>query len=122
MSLKDRASLVNNWVCNTSVTSNRSWKGRIIMKKNRLIRLSKVLEMPEEIISTVPKVTTLGFEKLLVENYKNILEYQEFFIRINTSIGIININGLGLKMGEMTTDDIVIEGKIDSIDFEEIES
>ena len=122
MSLKDRASLVNNWVCNTSVTSNRSWKGRIIMKKNRLIRLSKVLEMPEEIISTVPKVTTLGFEKLLVENYKNILEYQDFFIRINTSIGIININGMGLKMGEMTTDDIVIEGKIDSIDFEEIES
>ena len=92
------------------------------MKKNRLIRLSKVLEMPEEIISTVPKVTTLGFEKLLEENYKNILEYQDFFIRINTSIGIININGMGLKMGEMTTDDIVIEGKIDSIDFEEIES
>ena len=53
--------------------------------------------------------------------YRNILEYQDFFIRINTCIGIININGFGMKMEEMTKDDIVIEGEIDSVDFEKIE-
>lgn len=77
--------------------------------------------MPSEITSQIPRVTNLGFKKMMIENYKNILEYQDFFIRINTSIGIININGLEMKMEEMTKDDIVIEGEIDSVDFEKIE-
>lgn len=92
------------------------------MRKGRLARINRALEIPEEVISTTPKITNLGFSKLRIENYKNILEYQDIFIRINTSIGIINISGLNLKMEEMTTDDIIIEGKIDSIEFEEIES
>ncbi|MBP3503241.1 MAG: YabP/YqfC family sporulation protein [Clostridia bacterium] len=91
------------------------------MKKNRLSKINKILEMPSEIISSVPKITNLGFKKMMIENYKNILEYQDFFIRINTSIGIININGIGMKMEEMTKDDVIIEGEIDSIDFEKIE-
>ena len=91
------------------------------MKKNKLSRLNKILELPVEITSTIPRLTNTGFSKLLIENYKNILEYQDFFIRISTSIGIININGFGLKMEEMTSDDIVIEGQIESIDFEKVE-
>lgn len=91
------------------------------MKKNKLSKLNRILEMPSEITSSVPRITNLGFKKMMIENYKNILEYQDFFIRINTSIGIININGLQMKMEEMTEDDIIIEGEIDSIDFEKIE-
>ena len=91
------------------------------MKKNRIAKINKLLEMPEEIFSKIPKLTNLGFKKLLIENYKNILEYQDIFIRINTSIGIINVSGVNLNMEEMTVDDIIIEGKIDCIEFEELE-
>lgn len=91
------------------------------MKKSKLNKLNRMLEIPVEVTSTIPRLTNLGFKKLLIENYKNILEYQDFFIRINTSIGIININGYELKMEEMTKDDIVVEGEIESIDFEKIE-
>ncbi len=90
-------------------------------KKNKINRLDKVLEMPKEIISSEPKITILGFNQMLIENYKGILEYQEFFIRLNTYIGIININGFNLNLSEMTTDDILITGKIESVDFESIE-
>ena len=88
---------------------------------SRMKKINKILEIPEEVVSSMPKITALGFSKILIENYKNIMEYQDIFIRINTSIGIININGLDLKMEEMTIDDIVIEGTIDSIEFEELE-
>lgn len=91
------------------------------MKNKRLHRLNKVLDLPDEVTSDIPKITNLGFSKMMIENYKAILEYQDFFIRIRTTIGIININGYELRMNEMTTDDILIEGKIDSIDFEAIE-
>lgn len=90
-------------------------------KKNKISRLDKVLEMPKEITSSEPKITILGFNQMLIENYKGILEYQEFFIRLNTYIGIININGFNLNLSEMTTDDILITGKIESVDFESIE-
>ena len=75
-------------------------------KKSKLSRLDKVLEMPKEISSNEPKITILGFNQMLIENYKGILEYQEFFIRVNTYIGILNINGFNLNLSEMTTDDI----------------
>lgn len=37
-----------------------------------------MLEMPKEISSNEPKITILGFNQMLIENYKGILEYQEF--------------------------------------------
>ena len=87
-------------------------------RKNKVNRLDSILEMPKELSSNEPKVTILGFNQMLIENYKGVLEYQEFFIRINTYMGIININGFNLNLSEMTTDDILVTGKIESIDFE----
>lgn len=81
-------------------------------------KVNNFFEIPDEVSLKTPKITTLGFGEILIENYKSILEYQDFFIRINTNIGIININGFELQMNEMTTDDIIINGKIESIDFE----
>ena len=77
--------------------------------------------MPEEIVSDKPRITILGFDEMVIENYKNILEYDEVFIKINTHIGAININGMNLKLLQMNQEDIMITGKIDSLDFEDIE-
>ena len=94
------------------------------MKKNKKQKtqnkLERMLEIPKELSSTEPKITIMGFNEMLIENYKGILEYQEFYIRISTFIGIININGFNLKLTEMTSDDIMITGKIENIDFEEL--
>ena len=83
-------------------------------------KVNKLLDIPQEVSTNIPKITILGFEKMLIENYKAILEYQEFYIRISTHIGILNINGYELNLNEMTTDDLLITGKIDGIDFETI--
>lgn len=81
-------------------------------------RLDNILEMPREVCSNEPKLTIIGFEELMIENYKGILEYEDYYVRINTFIGIININGFNLKLEEMTEDDIKVMGKIQSIDVE----
>ena len=87
-------------------------------RKNKASKLDMILNIPQEVSTNNPKLTVIGFEQLYIENHKGILEYQDFFIRLNTHIGIININGFNLKLDEMTTDDILVTGKIDSIDFE----
>lgn len=89
-------------------------------KNNKQSKLNRLLEIPQEIYSNIPKVTIVGFEQMLIENYKAILEYQDFYIRLSTEIGILNINGFELDLKEMTTDDLLITGKIDSLDFETI--
>ena len=87
-------------------------------RKKKQNRIEEWLEIPKEISTQKPKLTTMGFEELFIENYKAILEYQDFYIRLSTHIGIININGFSLKLKEMTNDDLLVTGKIESIDFE----
>ena len=87
-------------------------------KRKPLRKIDSFLEMPKEICTNEPKVTILGFEELVIENYKGILEYEDYYVRINTFIGIININGFNLTLKKMTEDDIKVMGKIESIDIE----
>lgn len=84
-------------------------------------RLDKILEIPEEVYTNVPKITVTGFNEMILENYKGILEYEEFFASISTYIGIVNINGYNLNLEKMTNDDIKITGKIESIELERTE-
>ena len=84
-------------------------------------RLDKILEIPEEIYTNTPKITITGFNEIILENYKGILEYEEFFASISTYIGIININGYNINLEKMTNDDIKITGKIESVELERTE-
>lgn len=87
-------------------------------RKEKENKLESLLELPKEITTTQPKITIMGFEEMLIENYKGILEYENFYIRLATFIGIININGFNLKLNQMKEDTILVTGKIDSIDLE----
>lgn len=94
------------------------------MKKNKPRKYSKLdtlLEIPREVVSTDIKITINGFNEILIENYKNILEYQDILIKINTFEGAVTIYGFNLKLEQMTDEDIKVNGKIDSIEFEPIE-
>lgn len=87
-------------------------------RKNNVRKINNILEFPEEISSNEPKITLMGFGKVMVENYKGILEYENFFIRLNTFVGVININGFNLSLNEMTDENLLITGRIESIDLE----
>lgn len=87
-------------------------KSKINEKVNRL------LEMPKELVTKEPRLTMVGFDELLIENYKGIVEYEDFYIKVNTYIGAININGFNLTLKQMTGDDIMIYGTIESLDIE----
>ena len=90
------------------------------MKKNKknISGIDRLLEIPQEIYSNVPKITITGFNEMIIENFKGILEYEDYYIRINTSLGIINVNGYELRLENMTNDDIKVTGKIEKFDIE----
>lgn len=84
------------------------------------MKLNKFLDIPKEVSGPEPKLTLIGFEEIFIENYKGILEYEDFYIKLNTHIGIININGFNMRLKQITNEDIIITGKIENIDFENI--
>ena len=88
------------------------------MKKKRL---DKILEIPQEVYTNMPKITITGFNEVILENYKGILEYEEIFASISTHIGVVNINGYNINLEKMTNDDIKITGKIESVELERIQ-
>ncbi len=91
-------------------------------KQKKYTKLDNMLEIPREIASTDIKITIIGFNEILIENYKNILEYQDILIKINTFEGAITVYGFNLKLEQMTDEDIKVIGKIDTIEFEEIKN
>lgn len=87
-------------------------------RKKKYTKLDRMLEMPKEVCSNIPKISITGFEEMIIENFKGILEYEEFYVRVKTQMGIININGYNLNLENMTDDDIKVSGKIESLDIE----
>ncbi|MCL2383626.1 MAG: YabP/YqfC family sporulation protein [Oscillospiraceae bacterium] len=90
-------------------------------KKKLSNKLNRLLEIPKEVGGIYPKITIVGFDEMLIENYKGISEYEDFYMKINTEMGIININGFNLELEQITEEDALVRGKIESIDIERLE-
>ena len=75
-------------------------------------KINDILEIPKEIYTNIPNFIITGFEDMIIENYKGILEYEDYYVRVNTYIGIVNIHGINLRLEKMTEDNLKIIGKI----------
>ncbi len=55
---------------------------------------------------------------MIIENYKGILDYEDFLVRINTSVGVINVNGFKMALNQLTDEVISVNGEIEKIELE----
>ena len=80
-----------------------------------------MLELPREVTSNIPKITIVGFDQLMIENYKGVIEYEEYLIKISTSIGIVIIEGIQMSLNQINENDVLINGDISKIYLENTE-
>ena len=80
-------------------------------------KVAKMLEIPNEVVSDRPRITTVGKREVFVENYKGILEFSNEIVRIKSNYGIITITGKNMKIREITSEDMIICGNIENIDY-----
>lgn len=78
-------------------------------------KFGAILDMPLDMIKDCSRMTVIGNESILLENYKGIMEYEENLIRLSN---LINVFGSDLNIEEITDDDILITGNIRSIEFD----
>ena len=89
--------------------------------KNTKKRLERLLELPREVTTNIPKITVIGFDQLMIENYKGVIEYEEYLIKINTSIGIVIIEGNKMNLNQINENDVMVSGEIYKIYLENTE-
>lgn len=80
-------------------------------------RITKVLEIPKEVILDIPIVTITGNRDLCIENFLGIVEYSNECIKINTQCGVLTILGTELEAKSMTYEIITIQGNIISMSY-----
>ncbi|MGI5850751.1 MAG: sporulation protein YqfC [Clostridiales bacterium] len=91
------------------------------MKKKKLqtvkATVSEMFELPKEITLNMPKINLIGNNQMLVENHRGIIEYTPSIIRVNSTIGLIRVQGEELHLRNIAEEDIMISGDIKSIEF-----
>ncbi|QZY56550.1 sporulation protein YqfC [Crassaminicella profunda] len=79
--------------------------------------VSELLELPKDIMLDLPRITLLGKLQLYIENHKGIIEYSDTRIRVNTKSGVIRITGRELSIKTIVTEEIIICGQVENIEF-----
>lgn len=79
---------------------------------------AETFELPKDVVLDIPRISIVGNIQFYVENYRGLIEYSEKSIRLAIRKGEIVINGDGLRIKNINHQEILIEGKIESIYFQ----
>lgn len=82
------------------------------------LELADRLELPEEALLGCAKLTVTGGRKVLVENHKGVVDYGKERIVISVGRGKLNINGSELNLSAMNKQELLISGRIQSVEWE----
>lgn len=87
--------------------------------RNRKNEVIKKLNLPKEVMTGEPKITIIGKEEINIENHKGIIQFDENFISLNSTVGKLTIEGNGLEILYIEEETIVISGSFKSIYYGE---
>lgn len=66
-------------------------------------------------ISRVPIVELAGYNRVLIENHLGVLAYSLEEIQVKVTYGKLCVFGSGLKLLQLTREQLVINGQIDAV-------
>ena len=78
-------------------------------------RMTFAADLPGESIPGMSLVELAGSRRVLVERHQGVTQYSCCEIRIKVSYGELCVCGTGLELAQMTKEQLVITGSIDTI-------
>lgn len=79
--------------------------------------ISRKLGLPSDILAGAPIINAIGRTELVIENYKNIIEYTGTLIKVQTKLCRISIEGTNLNIIYFNNDEMKVTGIIHSIHY-----
>ncbi|MDF2865864.1 MAG: yqfC [Clostridia bacterium] len=78
---------------------------------------SEMVDIPDDVTYNSSKITMIDNKNVLIEGYKNVVDYHLHYIKIRGNNIEIVIDGKNLDIKEITDEDLVITGIIYSVNF-----
>ena len=80
-------------------------------------RIASALDVPLDVIGNFPRTEIIGKSNVCVENFRGILDYSENCVKVNTTVGIIKIDGDSLYIESITDEGISVKGNIVRVEY-----
>jgi sporulation protein YqfC len=79
---------------------------------------ARLLELPEDVVLDLPRVTLIGRMRLMVENHTGVLHFSSRQLRLATVRGALEIDGRDLVIRTIGAAEVIVEGEIDGVRFQ----
>ena len=89
-------------------------------KRRVLENIAKKLDIPEDIIFNIPRITMMANKEIRIENCNSVLEYESDKVTVSATDIIVELLGEALCINIITDDEILVCGNIMSINFSKI--
>lgn len=80
-------------------------------------RLADGADLPLEPLPGLPIAELAGDRRLLIENHRGVTEYSRERISVKVKYGQLRVCGCGLELARMSKEQLVIRGRIDSVNL-----
>jgi sporulation protein YqfC len=76
---------------------------------------AEVLDMPQDIVYDLPRLTLIGDRQLYIENHRGVVHFSSEKLRLALSKGELEVTGTSLVIRTIWTEEVFVEGVISSI-------
>lgn len=88
------------------------------IKKNIASTAEAVFDVAAGVLGNLPNITLYGTSMVEIDNFKALLDFSQNTVRVNTTDGVLRIDGFNLKLAFMTDESVSIKGSIKNLSFE----
>lgn len=78
---------------------------------------AQLLDMPQDVVYDLPRLTLIGDRQLYIENHRGIVDFSTEKLRLALSKGELEVTGSSLVIRTIWTEEVFIEGIITNIEI-----
>ena len=84
----------------------------------RLRKLTaQFLDLPEDVVFDIPRITMIGNMQLYIENHRGVMEFSDKVLKLRLTGGYVEITGQDLVIRAILTEEVFIEGTISNVAY-----
>ncbi|RKD24003.1 sporulation protein YqfC [Ammoniphilus oxalaticus] len=78
---------------------------------------AKMLDLPADVTMEMPRITMIGQIHMYIENHRGVLVFNDKELRLLLTKGQLLVKGERLVIRAILSEEVLIEGKVDGVQF-----
>ncbi|MGG1311842.1 MULTISPECIES: sporulation protein YqfC [Cohnella] len=76
---------------------------------------ARILDLPQDVVLDLPRVTMIGGVQLTVENHRGVLHFSPGSLRLAMERGELEVTGKNLVIRTIGAEEVLVEGEITGV-------